>query len=114
MHGRFGEDIRLNFLAGGGQMGALMRAHDWRRTPLGDPEGWPQSLKTLAGVMLGSNQPMFVAWGPERTLLYNDPYAEILARKHPAALGRPFLEVWSEIRDDLLPIVERTLSGESV
>ena len=25
------------FLAGGGEMGALMRAHDWAATPLGSP-----------------------------------------------------------------------------
>jgi PAS domain S-box-containing protein len=95
-------------------MGALVRAHAWGATPLGSPDGWPQGLKTLVGVMLGSNQPMFIAWGPERTLLYNDAYAEILARKHPAALGRDFLEVWYEIRADLLPIVEQAYAGESV
>jgi PAS domain S-box-containing protein len=64
--------------------------------------------------MVGSNQPMFIAWGPNRTLLYNDAYAEILARKHPDALGRNFLEVWHEIRADLLPIVEKAYGGESV
>jgi PAS domain S-box-containing protein len=95
-------------------MGTLMRAHNWSATPLGPLELWQEGLKTLAGVMLGSNQPMFIAWGPERTLLYNDAYAEILARKHPAALGRPFLDVWSEIRDDLLPIVEQAYAGEPV
>jgi len=64
--------------------------------------------------MLGSSQPMFVAWGPERLLLYNDGYAEILASKHPCALGSDFLEVWSEIRSDLLPIVEKAYGGEPV
>ena len=107
MHGKFGPNTRLDFLSGGGEMGALIRAHDWAATPLGSPDGWPHGLKTLVGVMLGSNQPMFIAWGAERTLLYNDAYAEILARKHPAALGRDFLEVWHEIRADLLPIVEQ-------
>ncbi len=29
---------------------------------------------------------MFVTWGNERTLLYNDGYAEFLGRKHPHAL----------------------------
>lgn len=38
----------------------------------------------------------------------------ILAGKHPVALDRPFLEVWSEIRDDLVPIVERAFAGEPV
>ncbi|WP_442880197.1 PAS domain-containing sensor histidine kinase [Aurantimonas sp. A2-1-M11] len=64
--------------------------------------------------MLGSSQPMFVIWGAQRTLLYNDAYSKILADKHPEAMGRDFLEVWKEIRDDLLPIVERAYSGEPV
>jgi len=103
-----------SFLKGGGEMGALLRSHPWDSTPLGPPDRWPQPLKTLVAVMLGSNQPMFVAWGPERSLLYNDGYSEILAAKHPGAIGRDFLEVWSEIRADLLPIVEKTFAGEPV
>ena len=103
-----------DFLAGGGEMGALMREHDWSLTPLDAPAAWPGALRTLVAVMLGSRQPMFVAWGAERTLLYNDGYAGILARKHPDALGRPLLEVWSDIRDDLVPIVEQAYAGEAV
>jgi PAS domain S-box-containing protein len=106
--------VAHDFLAGGGDMGALMRAHDWSATPLGTPDSWPEGLKTLVGVMLGSNQPMFIAWGRERTLLYNNAYGEILASKHPAALGRDFLAVWHEIRADLLPIVEKAYAGEPV
>jgi PAS domain S-box-containing protein len=101
----------LGFLADGGQMGAAIRGFDWAHSPLGSPEGWPTALKTLVGVMLGSNQPMFVAWGSTPILLYNDPYAAVLAQKHPAALGRPFLDVWSEIRADLIPIVEQAYAG---
>jgi PAS domain S-box-containing protein len=104
----------LSFLSGGGQMGAAVRTHDWTATPLGSPETWPTALKTLVGVMLGSNQPMFLAWGPEQILLYNDPYAAILAGKHPGALGRPFLNVWSEISTDLGPIVGQAYRGEPV
>jgi hypothetical protein len=114
MHGGPKPSNRLTFLSGGGEIGTLMRAHNWSATPLGPPELWQEGLKTLVGVMLGSNQPMFVAWGPERTLIYNNAYAEVLARKHPAALGRDFLEVWHEIRADLLPIVEQAYAGESV
>jgi PAS domain S-box-containing protein len=102
------------FLSGGGAAGDLIRAHDWSATPLGRPENWPQPLKTLADLMLGSNQPMFVAWGSGRTLIYNDPYSEILASKHPSALGHDFLEVWHEIRTDLVPIVEQAYRGEPV
>ena len=95
-------------------MGARMLAHDWTATPLGRPETWPQPLTTLVGVMLGSQQPMFTTWGPERTLLYNDGYAEILGGKHPEALGRPLLEVWREIRDDIQPLLDRVDAGGSV
>src|SRR5690242_3061897 len=68
----------LDFLAGGGRTGALMRAHDWSESPLGAPENWPQPLRTLVGVILQSQFPMFVAWGEALGFLYNDPYAEIL------------------------------------
>jgi PAS domain S-box-containing protein len=100
--------------ANGSKMASRIAQMDWSATPLGPPKFWPLPLRTLLGVMLGSNQPMFVAWGPERTLIYNDPYAEILARKHPDALGCDFLDVWHEIRADLLPIVEQAYRGEPV
>lgn len=71
-------------------------------------------LKALVSVVLGSSQPMFMAWGPSRTLLYNDSYGAILGSKHPAALGSDVLEAWSEIREDIRPLVERAYGGESI
>ena len=96
------------------ETGALMRVLDWSSSPLGSPQTWALPLRTLVAVMLGSHQPMFVVWGPTRILLYNDAYAEILGRKHPEALGRSFLDVWSEIRSDLAPIVEETYAGKAL
>jgi len=66
------------FLSGGGELGAMMRAHDWSGSPLGQPETWPQALRTVVALMLNSKFPMFVAWGPELAFLYNDSYREIL------------------------------------
>ncbi|MDB5761721.1 MAG: hypothetical protein JWQ21_716 [Herminiimonas sp.] len=103
----------LSFLSGGGAVGALMRAYDWSTSPLGHPETWPQSLRTVVGLLLNSKYPMFVAWGPELGFLYNDSYAEILGAKHPRALGRRFKEIWSEVWKDLLPSIERALAGEA-
>jgi PAS domain S-box-containing protein len=96
------------------ELAALMRSHDWATTPIGPPQSWPQPLKTLVDVMLAANQPMFIVWGPERTLIYNSSYAEILALKHPQALGRDILDVWSEIREELVPIVGQAYAGEPV
>ena len=50
-------------------MGEMLRSFDWSANPLGPPHHWPQPLKTLVGVMLGSNQPMFIAWGRDQILL---------------------------------------------
>ncbi|WP_236730499.1 PAS domain-containing sensor histidine kinase [Pseudomonas savastanoi] len=96
------------------EMAVSIRDMDWSATPLGGFREWPQALFTLVDVILGSNQPMFVVWGAAHTLLYNDAYAQILASKHPSALGRSFLDVWDEIKDDLIPIVETAYDGLAV
>ena len=98
------------FLAGGGELGARLRAYDWAATPLGPADAWPAALKTLVAVMLGARQPMFVAWGPERTMLYNDDYATVCGARHPASLGRPFRQVWFDI---LERVSSRSLSAPS-
>ncbi|AWK89240.1 hybrid sensor histidine kinase/response regulator (plasmid) [Azospirillum thermophilum] len=90
-----------------------MRGHDWGRSPLGPPEGWPPALRTVVGLMLTSSFPMFVAWGAELAFLYNDGYRPIFGARHPTALGRPFAEVWSEIWTDISPLVDRALAGEA-
>jgi PAS domain S-box-containing protein len=96
----------------GGEMGTLIRTRDWSNTPLGPIETWPQSLCTIVDLMLGASHPAYIAWGPEHTSLYNDAYLPILGTKHPAALGQPFAEVWSEIWDEFRPVVEATMAGE--
>ncbi|HET9703228.1 MAG TPA: ATP-binding protein [Vicinamibacterales bacterium] len=102
----------LQFLQGGGELGALIRAADWSLTALGPIDTWPQSLKTTLGILLNSRYPMFVFWGPELIKIYNDGYAPILGNKHPWALGRPAREVWPEIWSDIEPLVDRALSGD--
>lgn len=87
--------------------------HDWSMSPLGPPEAWPQSLRSIVGLMLTSKFPMFVAWGPELGFLYNDSYAEILGAKHPRALGGHFYDVWSEIWPDISPLVDAAMAGEA-
>ncbi|CAO4164563.1 histidine kinase [Methylorubrum extorquens] len=98
----------------GGTMAPLMRDHDWSTTSLGLLQQWPSALVTLMRVMLNSRQPMFIAWGPDRTLVYNDTYAPMLGARHPAALGRPFFEVWPEVRDEVGALMDRVYAGDPV
>lgn len=103
----------LAFLTGDTGVPRLMREQDWAISSLGTSVLWPQSLCSVVNLMLGSAFPMFVAWGPTLSLLYNDAYAEVLGAKHPQALGRPFYEAWHDIRADIEPLVQRALGGEA-
>lgn len=106
--------MHFDVLMGGGQAGAAMRSHDWANSSLGRPHEWPQPLKTLVGVLLAADQPMFIGWGPDHILLYNDGYAPMLAGRHPDALGRPFFEVWPEVTEELTPLFDAVGRGEPV
>ncbi|HEY8609152.1 MAG TPA: ATP-binding protein [Noviherbaspirillum sp.] len=103
----------FDFLSGDDAMRALMRERDWSRSPLGHPETWSPALRTLAGMMLDSKFPMFLAWGPELGFIYNAPYAEVLGAKHPEAMGGRFRDIWEEIWDVVSPLVGRALAGEA-
>src|SRR5579862_4343973 len=96
-------DPSASLLAGGGELGALMRAMDWSRTALGPVERWPQALRTSVRILLTSRQPMFVWWGDQLINLYNDAYKSIVGAKHPQALGQPASVVWREIWDQVGP-----------
>ena len=102
----------LAFLKGRGETGALMRRHDWSASTLGQPQDWPEALKVLVSLVLGSDQPIFVLWGPDSSILYNDGYARILRDRHPQALAKPFIDVWRDIADKVAPFLERASRGE--
>ena len=95
-------------------MAEIIRAHDWSGSPLGPMADWCVVLRTVTDMVLGALQPMYLNWGPDHILIYNDAYVPILGAKHPAALGRPFLEVWSEVRDRLTPLIDDVFSGNAV
>jgi signal transduction histidine kinase/DNA-binding response OmpR family regulator len=100
-------------LAGGGEMGMLMRSLDWSKTRLGAVSTWPQSLRTAVSILLASRFPMLIHWGSEYVQFYNDGFRPILGdSKHPGALGQPAYPWWSEIWDILVPMFERVMAGE--
>ncbi|HEU4643632.1 MAG TPA: PAS domain-containing protein, partial [Gemmatimonadaceae bacterium] len=87
-----------------------MRTTDWARTPLGEAEDWPQSLRTAVSICLASRFPILVWWGRELVMLYNDAYAPIIGAKHPDALGRPGREVFPEIWEMIGPMLHGVLT----
>ena len=99
------------FLAGGGEMGALLRDLDWAAHALGDPAAWPQSLKTAIRIMLTSSQPIWIGWGQELYFFYNDAYQSIIGGKHPRAVAQPAKIVWQEIWDDIGPMLAQAMTG---
>lgn len=103
------------FFRGGGEMGHLIRNKDWSQTPLGDPTSWPQTLKTMVGVMLENPFGMYITWGKEYTQIYNDGYRPILGKtKHPHALGISTQETFSEIWHIIGPMLDDVREGKAV
>lgn len=102
-------------LLGGSELGATIRATDWAATPLGEPQGWPPSLRSAASICLSSRFPIAIYWGSELALLYNAAWSPILGEKHPWAFGKPGRAVWPEIWAEIGPLFETVhRSGEGV
>ena len=109
---RMDGEVASDFLAGGGEMGALTRGFDWSKTSLGSPETWPQSLRVTVRLVLTSRHPMFIWWGPELIQFYNDAYRETMGpERHPSALGAPGRDCWAEIWDIIGPQIEYVMAG---
>ncbi|PIG93861.1 ATP-binding protein [Gloeocapsopsis sp. IPPAS B-1203] len=86
--------------AGGSEMAALMRSHDWSNTSLGPVENWSPTLKTLVSTILASRFPQAIYWGEDYIQFYNDALIPIYGAYHPHALGQPLRETWTEVWDD--------------
>lgn len=101
------------FLSGGGEMGSLMRSHDWSSSLAGTPDTWPQSLRTTLSILLNSRFPMFLFWGPDLVCFYNDAYRPSLGNggKHPAMLGSRAEDHWQEIWPVIKPLIDQVLGG---
>ncbi|PYO94707.1 MAG: response regulator receiver protein [Gemmatimonadetes bacterium] len=100
-----------DFLAGGGEMGELIRRRDWSATPIGPVESWSPALRMMVRFLLANRFPLLLWWGPDYVSIYNDPYRPVLGAKHPAALGQPVRECWSEIWHVLKPLIDTPFQG---
>lgn len=96
---------------GGGELGELIRTHDWSETALGPPEQWPQSLKTVTSMMLLSPVPIVLLWGELGIMLYNDAYSIFAAGRHPQLLGSEVRKGWPEVAEFNDQVMRVCLAG---
>ncbi|WP_083941216.1 hybrid sensor histidine kinase/response regulator [Pseudoduganella violaceinigra] len=93
-------------------MGELIRRHDWKSSPLGEPAQWPSLLKTAVRLMLTSRHAMFIWWGKDLVQFYNDEYRKTLSpERHPQALAQQGQSCWSEQWHLIGPEIEHVMLG---
>lgn len=92
---------------------AEQRFDDQLAQALGPPQAWSPSRRLMTELIMAASFPMFLVWGPERILIYNQAYSVILDGKHPRAQGRPFFEVWPEVREQIEPVIDAAFRGQA-
>jgi PAS domain S-box-containing protein len=79
-----------------GEMAERLRRFPWQTTPVGALSAWPETLLCAVNMMLESQFPTLLLWGPQMTVFYNDAHVPSMVDKHPRALGQSAKDCWSE------------------
>jgi hypothetical protein len=95
-----------------GSLRAAYEAVDWAATPLGPVPEWSPTLVATVRMALRTRFAVTLMWGPEYVLVYNEAYVQMIADKHPAALGAPARHVFPEIWDTIGPMLDEAAAGE--
>ncbi|WP_163997151.1 ATP-binding protein [Pyxidicoccus caerfyrddinensis] len=104
---------KLEWLAGGGEMAALIASLDWSSSPLGPIDTWPQSLRTTVSLCLASNFPINIIWGDGHNQIYNEGYRVVCGAVHPRAMGEDYRVTWASAWPAIGGPFERALAGET-
>ena len=97
------------------EISRMIESGGWDMSVLGPPSSWPDCLRRAVDIMLPSKAQIVLFWGPAFAALYNEAYAPSIGLRHPKAFGRPAQENWSELWDDLEPLLRQVLdTGETV
>ncbi|KAK4658460.1 hypothetical protein QC762_102000 [Podospora pseudocomata] len=82
------------------------RSVDWGSTSLGPVETWPNDLRIMSNMIMGSPHPAALYWGPDFVAIYNEAYIALAGQKHPQLMGSRYKDAWSEIWDSIAPVFE--------
>jgi len=89
-----------------------IRTRDWSSTAIGDQALWDAGFITALTLLLDARFPMFLTWGPDHQIFYNDAYAPIVEYKGDC-LGRSFKTVFPEAWPRVGRAFARALDGVS-
>ncbi len=93
------------------ELGRDLAAVDWANTGVGPWQNWSASLTNSVRLITASRFSMWMAWGEELTFFCNDAYRrDTLGAKYPWALGKRADQVWSEIWDDIGPLINSVIT----
>ncbi|KAF7924428.1 uncharacterized protein EAE98_007479 [Botrytis deweyae] len=71
---------------------------DWEKSPLGPMNGWSKQLRSMVLLCFADPTPATILWGDDSTIIYNEPFTQLIGDKHPASQGQNicigFAEVW--------------------
>lgn len=106
----------LPFLKDKTEISQLFASVDWSKTPLGDVEVWPVSLRVALGVFMYSPLPKLLCWGRELTCIYNDAFRNFLSEigNSPDAIGNPLDKVLPGDCNQLIPAIKMILDKKVV
>lgn len=91
----------------------FLRKWDWKSTGLGPMDSWSSLLRQYLLHMMSNPEPRLIVFGEEMTFVYNEACVEFFGAKHPQVMGQTVSEAWSEIYDNVKPMMEAAYGGVS-
>ncbi|MEX2564322.1 MAG: PAS domain S-box protein [Cyclobacteriaceae bacterium] len=99
----------LKYLSGTGFVGSILCKKDWDHSALGDASFWPPCLHTSLGLLYNFQMPMFLIWGANQILFYNDAALPFFGEKgkDPHFLGKSVNEILPQLWQPILPALQQ-------
>ncbi|KAK6540257.1 hypothetical protein TWF694_009072 [Orbilia ellipsospora] len=93
----------------------LLHSIDWGKTAVGPMSSWSVSLKTAINAIMYMNQPIVLYTGYDYVNIYNLAWGLLVAQeRHPYIMGKTVPVAWPEGHEYLVPLIDKTLLGETV
>ncbi|KAJ6263728.1 hypothetical protein Dda_2298 [Drechslerella dactyloides] len=93
----------------------LLHSIDWGATPVGPMSSWSTSLRALINAIMYMTSPIVLYTGYDYINIYNLAWGLLVAQeRHPYIMGKTVPQAWPEGADYLVPLIDKTLLGETV